>query len=50
MFTERDMVRYVNEREAQANALMEKRRAHRRPVSSRVGQAWRGSPPRKGEK
>jgi len=43
MFTESDMVRYANERAAEANALMEKRKAHRPPVPSNVGQAWRGT-------
>ena len=42
-FTEEDMSKYANERAAEANALMEKRRAHRLPVSNRTGQAWRGS-------
>jgi hypothetical protein len=50
MFTESDMVQYVNERAARANASMEKRRAHRGPVSSRVGHAWRGSSPPEGER
>jgi hypothetical protein len=40
-FTESDMVQYVNERAARANAPAEKRR--RGPVSDRVGHAWRGS-------
>ena len=50
MFTESDMVRYADERAVEANALRVKRRARRPPVSSRAGQAWRGSPPPKGEK
>jgi hypothetical protein len=50
MFSESDMVRYANKRAAEANALMEKRRAHRPPVSPRAGQAWRGSPAPKGER
>jgi len=39
VFAESDMVQYVNERAAQMNALMEKRRTHRGPVSDRVGHA-----------
>src|SRR5215510_562381 len=42
-FTEEDMSKYARERAAEANALMEKRRAYRPPVSDRVGQAWRGT-------
>src|SRR5262245_53888320 len=49
MFTESDMVRYSNERAAEANALMEKRQARRPPVSNRSGYAWRGSPPPHGD-
>ena len=40
MFTENDMVRYANQRATESKALMEKRRAHRPPVSNRVRQAW----------
>ncbi len=43
VFAESDMVQYVQERAAQANASMEKRQRHRPSGSSRVGQAWRGS-------
>jgi len=49
-FTESDMVRYVSERAARANALVEKHRAHRGPVSDRVGHAWRGASPPQGER
>jgi len=48
MFAESDMIEHVKERAAQAKASMEKRRAHRRPVSNRIGQAWRGSIPSPG--
>jgi hypothetical protein len=50
MFTERDIVQYVKERAAAADASQERRRARRPPVSSRVGQAWRGTPPPKGDR
>ena len=39
MFAESDMIEHVKERAAQAQASMEKRRVHRRPVSNRIGQA-----------
>jgi hypothetical protein len=45
MFTEGDMVRYSNERTAEANALLEKRRARQPQISNRKGLAWRGSTP-----
>jgi len=45
MFTENDMAQYAKDRTEATDALLERRRAHRPPVSSRVGQAWRGSPP-----
>ena len=41
MFTETDMLGYANDRAAAAHAAEQKRRAHRAPTSSRVGQAWR---------
>lgn len=48
MFAESDMIEHVKERAAEAQASMEKRRAHRRPVSDRIGQAWRGPIPSPG--
>ena len=45
IFTERDFVQYAKERAAAADASQERRRARRPPVSSRVGQAWRGVRP-----
>jgi hypothetical protein len=45
MFTENDMAQYAKDRTEATDALLERRRAHRPTVSSRVGQAWRGSPP-----
>jgi hypothetical protein len=41
MFTEKDMLGYVSERNAAEHVAELKRRAHRTPVSSRAGQAWR---------
>jgi hypothetical protein len=41
MFTEKDMLVYVTERVAAEHVAELKRRAHRTPVSSRSGQAWR---------
>jgi hypothetical protein len=41
MFTEKDMLGYVSERVAAEHVAEMKRRAHRTPVSSRAGQAWR---------
>ena len=41
MFTEKDMLGYVSERVAAEHVAELKRRAHRTPVSSRAGQAWR---------
>jgi hypothetical protein len=46
MFTESDMQNYVSDRTAETNSLLQKRKARRPQVSNRVGQAWRGSPPR----
>ena len=46
MFTEIDMERYASERTAEANTLLQRRKGRRPQVSNRVGQAWRGSPPR----
>ena len=48
VFTEDEMARYADKRAAAASASAMKRRAHRPPVSSRVGQAWRGAPLPKG--
>ncbi len=48
MFAESDMMQYSNERAAELEALKEKRRDHPRPVSNRVGHAWRGSFPAPG--
>ena len=48
MFAESDMIEHLKERAAQAKASMKKRRAHRRPVSYRIGQAWRTSIPSPG--
>ena len=47
MFTESDILQYAKERAAAAHASQERRRARRPPVSSRVGQAWRGTRPPK---
>ena len=44
VFTKTDMERYASERTAEANALLQRRKARRPQVSNRVGQAWRGSP------
>jgi hypothetical protein len=41
MFTEKDMVSYATRRVAAQAAADQKRKAHRRPPSNRVGQAWR---------
>ena len=41
MFTEKDMLGYVSQRVAAEQVAEMKRRAHRTPVSSRAGQAWR---------
>jgi hypothetical protein len=41
MFTEKDMLGYVSQRVAAEQVAELKRRAHRTPVSSRAGQAWR---------
>jgi len=40
-FTEEDMLGYANRRAAAQNAAELKRKAYRRPPSSRIGQAWR---------
>jgi len=40
-FTEEDMLGYANRRAAARDAAELKRKAHRRPPSSRTGQAWR---------
>ena len=40
-FTEKDMLVYVSERTAAEHVAELKRRAHRTPVSSKSGQAWR---------
>ena len=49
MFTESDMVRYAEERAVAANALTERRRTRRSPLSGRPGEAWRGPLPPKVE-
>jgi hypothetical protein len=49
-FTESDIAQYSRERTAASKALLDRRRAHRPPSSNRVGQAWRGSPPPKGDR
>ncbi len=41
MFTEKDMVGYATKRVAAQAAADQKRKAHRRPPSNRLGQAWR---------
>lgn len=42
-FSETEMLGYANRRAVAAQAAAEKKqRSHRRPVSSRIGQAWRG--------
>jgi hypothetical protein len=43
-FTEADMVGFADRRAA-AQQAAEERRAHRKPPSHRVGEAWRHSPP-----
>ena len=44
LFTETDIAQYAKDRTAAMDASLERRRARRPPVSSRAGQAWRGSP------
>ena len=41
MFTENDMLGYAKDRATAESLAEQKRRAHRAPVSSRIGQAWR---------
>lgn len=48
-FTEKDMLGYVSHRAAAQEAAEQKRRAHRKPPSSRVGLAWRSSSSRFGK-
>ena len=42
-FTENDMISYVTHRAAVKDAADQKRKAHKRPVSNRVGLAWRAT-------
>ena len=44
VFSEAEMLRYTISRAAKLEAGMQRKR-HRPPVSSRVGLAWRGTPP-----
>ncbi len=41
MFTEKDMLAYAHDRAVAESAAEQKKRAHRKPVSNHVGQAWR---------
>ena len=41
LFTEQDMQTHAGVRSAALAAQQEKKRAHRMPVSSKLGQAWR---------